>query len=59
MFEEHINLGAHLMLNTDEPNTLSHITRNSTSQHMGIKIAENDSKGEITRPKIIAGYHPK
>jgi hypothetical protein len=40
MFEEHINLSAHLMLITAEPNTLSHITRNSTSQHMGIKIAE-------------------
>jgi hypothetical protein len=40
MFEVHVNLNAHHILITAEPNTLSHVTRYSVSQHMGIKIAE-------------------
>jgi len=40
MFEVHVNRNAHLILITAEPNTLSHITRYSTSQHMGIKTVE-------------------
>jgi hypothetical protein len=61
MFQVHINLNTRFMLITAEPNTLSHITKNSTSQHMGIKTAEItvrvNSHGRIHRklsPKTVS-----